>query len=139
MVRKILSALFFHYTKQRERRISKKRDNSSSTTFSQNPLTTEPQGTTIATSSAGTSEKIIMGQTTEEIVAEIRQWSIDKIHELSETESPKTDKMYYYMNAMAIAEEFDEWITEYDDPNYQLDIMYLEKMQEVDGEEECLY
>jgi hypothetical protein len=106
---------------------------------SQNHLTTELQSTTIATSSAGTSEKIIMGQTTEEIVAEIRQWSIDKIHELSETESPKTDKMYYYLNAMAIAEEFDEWITEYDDPNYQLDIMYLEKMQEVDGEEECLY
>ncbi len=91
------------------------------------------------TSSTGTSEKIIMEMTTEEIVADIRQWSIDKIHELSETESPKTDKMYYYLNAMAIAEEFDEWIVEYDDPNKTLDIMYLEKVREVGGEEECLY
>jgi len=139
MVGKILRALLSHYIKQRAKLTLKKQGNSSKTMSSQNHLTTEPQSTTIATSSAGTSEKIIMGQTTEEIVAEIRQWSIDKIHELSETESPKTDKMYYYMNAMAIAEEFDEWITEYDDPNYQLDIMYLEKMQEVDGEEECLY
>jgi len=139
MVGKILRALLSHYIKQRAKLTLKKQGNSSKTMSSQNHLTTELQSTTIATSSAGTSEKIIMGQTTEEIVAEIRQWSIDKIHELSETESPKTDKMYYYLNAMAIAEEFDEWITEYDDPNYQLDIMYLEKMQEVDGEEECLY
>lgn len=73
-----------------------------------------------------------MEMTTEDLISDIRQWSIDKIHELSDTESPAVDPMYCYMNALAIAEEFDEWIRDYDDPNQQLDIMYLEKIQEVD-------
>jgi len=80
-----------------------------------------------------------MEMTTEEIVADIRQWSIDRIHELSETKSPVKSPTECYFNAVAIAEEFDEWIKEYDDPNQQLDIMYLEKIREVGGEEECLY
>ena len=127
MVGKILRALLSHYIKQRAKLTLKKLDNSSSTMSSQNPLTTEPQDTTIPTSSTGTSEKIIMEMTTEEIVADVRQWSIDRIHELSETKSPVKSPMECYLNAVAIAEEFDEWIKDYEDPNQELDIMYLEK------------
>jgi len=128
MVGKILRALLSHYIKQRARLILKKQGNSSQTMSSQNHLTTEPQGTTIPTSSTGTSEKITMEMTTEEIVADIRQWSIDRIHHLSETESPSKSPIECYLNAVSIAEEFDEWIKDYEDPNQELDIMYLEKM-----------
>lgn len=69
-----------------------------------------------------------MEMTTEEIVADIRQWSIDRIHDLSEIQSPSKSPMECYLNAVAIAEEFDEWIKDYEDPNQELDIMYLEKL-----------
>jgi hypothetical protein len=120
MVRRILSALFSHYTKQREKQILKRQDNYSSTMSSQNPLTTEPQGTTIQTSSTGTSEKIIM-ETTIEPVVQIRDWSIDRIHYLADT-----GNIDQQLNAVAIAEEFEEWINIPEGEN-ELDYLCLER------------
>ena len=100
MVGRILRALFYHYIKQKAKQTLRKRDNSSRITYSQNPLTTEFQDTTIATSSIGTSEKIIMNATTEDIVAHVREWSLDRAADMS---IPKED-------ARAILAEFYEWI-----------------------------
>ena len=94
---------FFPFIKQREEQILKKQDNSSSMEFSPNPLTQENQRTTIVTSSADTSEKIIMERATEPVPV-IREWSISRIHELADGD------IEAQFNAVAIAEEFDEWI-----------------------------
>ena len=94
---------FFLSTKQREEPTSKRQDNSLSTESSPNPLTQEDQRTTIVTSSADTSEKIIMERTTEPVPV-IREWSIGRIHELADGD------IEAQFNAVAIAEEFDEWI-----------------------------
>ena len=94
---------FFPSTKQREELTSKRQDNSLSTESSRNPLTQENQHTTIVTSSADTSEKIIMERTTEPVPV-IREWSISRIHELADGD------IEAQFNAVAIAEEFDEWI-----------------------------
>ena len=115
MVGRILRALFYHYIKQRAKLTLKKQDNFSSTTFLQNPLTTEPQGTTIATSSTGTSEKIIMTATTEDIVAHVREWAIDKIELLHESDR--------HRNAYALLAEFEEWI---DPKGDELEIVSLD-------------
>jgi hypothetical protein len=40
-----------------------------------------------------------------EPVSYVREWSIDRIHELAESENTED-----YLNAIAISEEFDEWI-----------------------------
>ena len=53
--------------------------------------------TTIATSSAGTSEKTIMMET-EEIVADVRQWAIDKVQEYN---GKGIDRIYDQMAIMA--------------------------------------
>jgi hypothetical protein len=113
MVRRILRALFYHYIKQRAKQTLKKQDNSSRITSSQNPLTKECQDTTIATSSIGTSEKITMNATTEDIVAHVREWSLDRAADMS---IPKED-------ARAILAEFYEWIEPEDD---ELEIVSLE-------------
>ena len=120
MVGRILRALFYHYIKQRAKLTSKKPDNSSPTTSSPSPLTTEPQPTTIATSSTDTSEKIIM-ETTIEPVVQIRDWSIDRIHHLADT-----GNIEQQLNAVAIAEEFDEWINLPEGDN-ELDYLCLER------------
>ena len=101
MVGRILRALFYHYIKQRAKQTLKRPDNSSSTTSSQKPLTTEGKGTTIATSSTGTSEKTTM-ETQIEPVVHIRDWAIEKINLLHEADR--------HRNAKALAAEFDEWI-----------------------------
>jgi len=128
LVKRILQELLFHYIKQRAKQTSKRRDNSSSTTSSRKHLTVEPQGSTIATSSTDTSEKIIMDQTTEEIIGSIRQWSIDRIHELSDGQSTSP---HQYMDAVSIAEEFDEWIECEGNPDNELDILYLEMIRQI--------
>jgi hypothetical protein len=92
-------------------------------------LTAGSLGTTIPTSSTGTSEKIIMEKTTEDIVADIRQWSIDRIHHLCEDSMVEKLKLRNYMDAVSISEEFSEWIDLTGDSNEQLDIMYLEYKQ----------
>jgi len=79
---KILVELSYLYILQKEKQTLKKPDNSLQMEFLQSPLTTEHQSTIIATSSQGTSEKIIMElKTTEDIVAHTREWAIDKIEE----------------------------------------------------------
>ena len=80
---------------------------------SRNPLTAESQRSTIATSSTGTSEKIIMETTTEDIVAHVRTWSLDRAADMS------VDKE----DARAILAEFYEWIEPEGD---ELEIVSLE-------------
>ena len=113
LAEKILVELSYHYIKQRAKQTSKRRDNYSSMESSQNPLTTECQHTTIVTSSTGTSEKIIMNATTEDIVAHVRGWSLDRA----------ADKSISKTDARAILAEFYEWIEPEDD---ELEIVSLE-------------
>ena len=89
--------------KQKEKPILKKPDNSLSTESSQKVLTQENQRSIIATSSTDTSERITMN-TKIEPVAQIRNWSIERIHKLSE------GNIESQFDAVAIAEEFGEWI-----------------------------
>ena len=96
---KILVELSYHYIKQRAKQTSKRPDNYSSMEFSLNPLTAEDQRSIIATSSTDTSEKITMVET-EDIVAHVRGWSLDRAADMS---IPKGD-------ARAILAEFYEWI-----------------------------
>ena len=113
MVGRILRALFYHYIKQKAKQTLKKRDNSSRTMSSQKDLTAECPGTTIATSLTGTSEKITMETTTEDIVAHVREWSIDRA----------ADKSINREDARAILAEFYEWI---EPEGEELEIVSLE-------------
>ena len=113
LAEKILVELSYHYIKQRAKQTSKRRDNSFSTMFSPNLLTQENQRSTIVTSSQGTTEKIIMEATTEDIVAHVRTWSLDRAADMS------IDKE----DARAILAEFYEWIEPEDD---ELEIVSLE-------------
>jgi hypothetical protein len=114
---KILVELSYHYIKQRAKQTLRRPDDSSSIMFSQSPLTTESQRSTIATSSTGTSEKIIMTATTEDIVAHIRDWAINKVEEYN---GKGVDRIY---DQMAIMEEFDEWIN----PEEDFEVVSLEQ------------
>ena len=102
---RILVELSYHYIKQVAKQTSKRRDNSSSMESSPNPLTTESQGITIATSSADTSEKTTMNTTTEEIVGHLREWSLERA----------ADKSISRDDARSILAEFYEWIDPEDD------------------------
>jgi len=113
LVEKILVELSYHYIKQRAKQTLGRPDNSSSTMSSPSPLTVEDQRSTIATSSTGTSEKIIMPVTTENIVAHVREWSLDRAADMS------VDKE----DARAILAEFYEWIEPEGD---ELEIVSLE-------------
>ena len=73
----------------------------------------------MVTSSAGTSEKIIMVET-EEIVSEVREWAISKVQEYSET---GVERIY---DQMAIMAEFDEWF----DPKEDLEVVSLDEITE---------
>ncbi len=109
LVKKTLQEIFFHFTEQREKQISKRPDNSLSTMSSQNPLTTESHPGTIAISSLGTSEKIIM-ETQIEPIVQVRDWAIERIRTAED-----------YDTARAIAGEFEEWL----DLEGQDEISYL--------------
>ena len=102
---RILVELSYHYIKQVAKQTSKRRDNSLSTEFSPNLLTTERPGITIATSSADTSEKTTMNTSTEDIVAHVRDWSLERA----------ADKSVSRDDARSILEEFYEWIDPEDD------------------------
>ena len=102
---RILVELSYHYIKQVAKQTSKKQDNSLSTESSQNHLTMELPGITIATSSADTSEKTTMNTTTENIVAHVRDWSLERAANKGISES----------DARAILEEFYEWIVPEED------------------------
>ena len=108
-----LAELSSAYIKQLAKQTSRKRDNCSSMESSPNNLTMAPQSITIVTSSQDTSVKTTMElNTTEEIVANAREWSLDMI-----------DSDIPMENAKAIFAEFEEWI----EPNDgDLEIMSLE-------------
>ena len=116
---KILVELSLAYIKQLAKQTSKKQDNSSLTESLPNPLTQGDLPTTIVTSSAGTSEKIIMMET-EEIVADVRQWVISKVEEYN---GKGVDRIY---DQLAIMAEFEEWI----DPKEDLEIVSLDEISE---------
>jgi hypothetical protein len=116
-VDKILVELSCHYIKHLAKQTLKKPDNSSSTESLPNPLTQGDLPTTIATSSAGTSEKTIMMET-EEIVADVRQWAIDKVEEYN---GKGIERIY---DQMAIMAEFDEWF----DPKEDLEVVSLDEI-----------
>ena len=113
LANKISVETSYPYTEQKEKQTTKKQDNSLSTTSSQNPLTTESQRSTIATYCPAISEKIIMPATTEDIVAHVRSWSLDRAADMS------VDKE----DARAILAEFYEWIEPDGD---ELEIVSLE-------------
>ena len=123
-VDKILVELSCHYIKHLAKQTLKKQDNSSSTESLQNHLTQEDQHTTIVTSSADTSEKTTMMET-EEIVADVRQWAIDKVQEYN---GKGVERIY---DQMAIMEEFDEWF----DPQKDLEVMSLDEISEDEYED----
>ena len=116
-VDKILVELSCHYIKHLAKQTLKKQDNSSSTQSLPNPLTQEDLPTTIVTSSAGTSEKTIMMET-EEIVADVRQWAIDKVQEYN---GKGIERIY---DQMALMAEFDEWF----DPQEDLEVISLDEI-----------
>ena len=122
---RILVELSSAYIKQLAKQTLKKQDNSSLMESSPNHLTTEHQDTIIAISSADTSEKTIMEKTTEPVV-QIRDWSIDRIHHLADT-----GDLHQQFDAVAIAEEFDEWI------NIPEDVVELEylSLEDLDDKE----
>ena len=109
-----LAELCSAYIKQLAKQTSKKRDNSSSKESLQNNLTMVHQDSIIAISSQDISEKITMDQVmTEDIVAHVREWSIDKIEDATLV----GDKIALYA-------EFEEWI-EIEDEN-DLEVISLE-------------
>ena len=121
---KVLAELSSAFIRQRAKLILKKQDNSSTITSSQKSLTQESQGTTIATSSAGTTEKITMENlTTEELVSDIRTWAIDKFNE-TDSDAPLGD-------AAALYQEFAEWIEPVED---ELEIVSLDEINKEEFE-----
>ena len=95
-----LAELCSAYIKQLAKQTSKKRDNCSSMESLQNSLTMVHQDTIIAISSQDISEKITMDQVmTEDIVAHVRDWSIDKIEDAT-----------LVGDKIALYSEFEEWI-----------------------------
>jgi hypothetical protein len=127
LVDKILVELSYHYIKQRAKQTLRRPDDSSPTMSSRNPLTTECQPSTIATSSTGTSEKIIMEtQIESEPVAQVREWAVEKIQLLHDADRHK--------NAKALAAEFDEWIN-IPDGVEELDYLCLEDQDWTDEQE----
>ena len=115
-----LAELSSAYIKQLAKQTSKKRGNSLSKECLQNNLTMAPPSTRIVTSSPDTSEKTIMElDTTDKVVAHVRDWSVDKIEEAELT----GDKIALYA-------EFEEWI-ELDDVD-NIEIYSLEEIEKKD-------
>ena len=95
-----LAELCSAYIKQLAKQTSKKRGNFSSKEYLLNHLATEHRSTTIVTSSPATSEKIIMKlDKTDEIVDQVRDWSVDRMANAELV----GDKIALYA-------EFEEWI-----------------------------
>ena len=118
-----LAELCSAYIKQLAKQTTKKPDNSSSTESLQNNLTMGHQSITIVTSSQDTSVKTTMElNTTEEIVANAREWSLDMI-----------DSDIPMENAKAIYEEFQEWI-DVDEDAESLEVLALEPIEPIDDQ-----
>ena len=103
------------YIKQVAKQTSKKQDNSLHTESLPNHLTQEDLPTTIVTSSADTSERIIMEKTTETLVGEITEWAMDRfdIEKL-----PIGD-------CRALYEEFAEW---FEPQGQDLEVLSLDEI-----------
>ena len=99
---KILADLLSAFIRQRAKLILRKQDNFLLMESSQNPLTQESPNTIIATSSADTSEKIIMKET--DVVMQARDWAINRIQEMSQTES--VEQIY---DRLSLMDEWYEW------------------------------
>ena len=113
-----LAELCSAYIKQLAKQTSRRQGNSLSTECLQNNLTMGHQSTTIATSSQDISEKTTMElNTTEDIVAYLREWSMDKLEEVESIGAKD-----------AIYKEFEEWI-EVEDKD-DIEIMALEPLEE---------
>ena len=110
---KILVELSYHYIKQRAKQTLERPVNSSKTMSSQNPLTTENQRFIMEIFSEGFTEKITMNTTTEDIVAHVRDWSLERV----------ADKSISREDARAVLAEFYEWIDPEDD---ELEIVSLD-------------
>jgi len=112
---KILAELSSAFIRRRAKLILRKQDNSSTTTSLPKSLTQESQGTTIATSSAGTTERITMEKTTETLVGEITEWAMDRfdIEKL-----PIGD-------CRALYEEFAEW---FEPQGQDLEVLSLDEI-----------
>ena len=119
-VDKILVAASCHYIRHLAKQTTKKQDNSSQTTSSQNRLTSESPSTTIVTSSADTSEKITMMET-EEIVAKINEWAMDRFLEPLPTK-----------DCLAIYQEFQEWMEPHGE---DLEVITLDEISEEEYED----
>jgi len=115
---KILVELSYLYILQKEKQTLKKPDSSLHTEFLQSNLTTEHQSTIIATSSQDISEKITMEKTSDDLVVEAREWSMNKIN----SDIPME-------NVKAIYEEFQEWI-DIDEDDKELEILSLEPLDD---------
>jgi len=115
---KILVELSYLYILQKEKQTLKKPDSSLHTEFLQSNLTTEHQSTIIATSSQDISEKITMEKTSDDLVVEAREWSMNKIN----SDIPME-------NVKAIYEEFQEWI-DIDEDDEDLEILSLEPLED---------
>ena len=95
-----LAELSSAYIKQLAKQTTKKRNNSLSTEFLRSRLMTDHQSTTIVTSSPDTSGKTIMKlDKTDEIVDQVRDWSVDMI-----------EKAELVGDKIALYAEFEEWI-----------------------------
>ena len=117
-VSKILAELFSAFIKRRAKLILKKQGNSSTTTSSQKSLTQESPDTIIATSSAGTTERITMEKlTTEELVGKIRDWAMERFD---------MEKMPIG-DCRALYEEYAEWLEPQGD---ELEIVSLDRITE---------
>ena len=119
-VDKILVAASCHYIRHLAKQTTKKQDNSSQTTSSQSRLTSESPSTTIVTSSADTSEKITMMET-EEIVAKINEWAMDRFLEPLPTK-----------DCLAIYQEFQEWMEPHGE---DLEVITLDEISEEEYED----
>lgn len=121
---KILVELSCLYIKHLAKQTTKRRGNFSLIMSSQNHLTEKSQHTTIVTSSQGTTEKIIMEKTTEDIVAHVREWAIDRVGDLHEEVYKNQKDMRNLDDACAVYQEFAEWI---EPETQELDIISLER------------
>jgi len=126
LVDKILVELSCLYIKHLAKQTLKKQDNSSSMESSPSPLTQESLPTTIATSSAGTSEKTTMKRMeTEDIVAHVRDWAIDTIQSYN---SEDISRIY---DQMSLMDEFHEWLVLKDD----LEIVSVDQISDEEYED----
>ena len=117
---RILVELSCHYIKHLAKQTLKKPDNSSSTESSLSPLTLVSQDTTIATSSADTSEKITMKETGE-IVNYVREWAKDLVDSYDQKSVDRIGDKF------AIIDEYHEW---FDLNQKELEIMTLDEITE---------